>query len=276
MSTSSSTVSPGGNDRRVLPDEIIARHAVAREHKEPLAVQMDRMIHRMAGRRIVDERILTTSPRRKRQSMSMFSLPRRRIAENPGDFLARRRPVHHRHPVVPLDGGVDADEHVRRRRRADSRLEREDELVIHRRSKCWRNAAASRRHVGVPAQRGKLRRYRRSRRIVEHAHDAERVHLGREDADHVIERLNAIDQRHRSRRARTRRPRHIARPARSRGSTRMPRARTSRLAGHELHPRAAERQVVRSAPLDALRQIKAHDRAALRRRSRSAARRSPE
>src|SRR5689334_25162300 len=43
----------GGDDRRVFPDEILARYTVAGQDEEPLAVQMNRVLHRVRRRRVV-------------------------------------------------------------------------------------------------------------------------------------------------------------------------------------------------------------------------------
>ena len=92
----------GGNDRRVLPDEILAPHAVAGQDEKALAVQVNRMGHRVARRRVVEDSELHHVAATKAPVDVHVLLARRRIAEHPGDLVARRQPVHHRHAVVPL------------------------------------------------------------------------------------------------------------------------------------------------------------------------------
>ena len=98
-----STVAARRQQHGVLPGQVLVRHAVHRQHQEALAVKVDRVLHRVEAPRSFTSRIRTGSPRRKRQSMSMFSRPvagSRRIHRT---CRPRRGPVHHRHRAAPLD-----------------------------------------------------------------------------------------------------------------------------------------------------------------------------
>ena len=85
--------------------------------------------------RSLRSRILTTSPRVKRQSMASFSRPVSQVAQNPPDTVGGRDPVHARHRAAPLHGVEERPVQVQQRFqrvRQVADLQRQQEPVVDR------------------------------------------------------------------------------------------------------------------------------------------------
>ena len=150
--------------------------------------------------RSLTSRSLTTSPTRNRQSMSMFSRPRRRLAQQPCAVLPGDDPVHFRHRPAPLDrvaiDRLEVEQRAKRERQIAG-LQRDDQLVIDRAVEVLAIAVDLRGDRGVVAEA--LRRSRRDRARptrLRHVHDAEHMRLLEEPRHDVVDGAHAVDERH--------------------------------------------------------------------------------
>ena len=94
----------GPNEHRVLPDEVLLRCSVAREHDEPTGtVDVERVVHRMVGVHLVDEPQLDLIPQAERPVDRMVGGAGVAVDELPSRVRRRRQPVDVDHVVLPLD-----------------------------------------------------------------------------------------------------------------------------------------------------------------------------
>src|SRR2546425_1483337 len=95
----------GRHQHGVFPCEVVLRHSVHCHHEEPLAVQVDRVLHSVEAQSLVDEpelhRVAPMEP-----PVDIHVLPTRGgVTENPMHLPTGGCPIHHPHPAAPLDGG---------------------------------------------------------------------------------------------------------------------------------------------------------------------------
>ena len=124
---------PRGDEHRVLEDLVVDRRSVPAEHQEPLAVDVEGVLHGVEGRGVVPDADRDDVPDRKTPGNVHVLVAGRGFADDPANLLRGGHRVHHRHGVRPLDRREEdpVGAHALHDRRIEpGHLHREEQLVV--------------------------------------------------------------------------------------------------------------------------------------------------